>query len=348
MEDNRLRDIDFVRRLPKAELHLHLEGSIEPSTLVELSQRVDEVPLTLEEAQKIYEYDDFLGFLNAFFKVVKRLTGPTEYEIAAERMMQRLAQQGVVHAEVFFAVGELLTGRSQLNKQDSEIFEEYLEAIERARVRCERELGITVYWIIDTSRHNGPELAQRVFTLAAQYKQRFPSIIGIGLGGDESRQASEPFRQLFREAAAAGLRLTNHAGECTPSSFIWEALDIGSERIGHALSAVEDPKLVAELKSRQIPLEMNPTSNVVCKNFKGTFAEHPMKTLFEQGLFVTLNSDDPAFFGSNIENEYLLARTEMNFSLTDLKKLAANSFRGSFMPDSEKERWVATVEALAT
>ena len=137
----------------------------------------------------------------------------------------------------------------------------------------------------------------------------YPSIIGIGLGGDERHTGSAPFAALYAQAAKAGLRLTNHAGETTGPEAIWEALSIGSERIGHALSAIQDPALVEELKARSVPLELNPTSNVrtgVCLSF----AEHPLRSYFDAGLLVTLNSDDPAFFGSDLANEYLLAHTD--------------------------------------
>src|SRR5258707_15854032 len=158
--------------------------------------------------------------------------------------------------------------------------------------------------------------------------QQYPSIIGIGLGGDERVAASEPFREMYAEAAAAGLRLTNHAGETTPPEAIWEALSIGSERLGHALSAIRDPDLIVELRNRQTPLELNPSSNVrtgVC----GSFSEHPLRHYFDAGLLVTINSDDPAFFGSTVENEYPLAHTIQKFSQVELKILAANCFRAS-------------------
>jgi adenosine deaminase/aminodeoxyfutalosine deaminase len=156
---------------------------------------------------------------------------------------------------------------------------------------------------------------------------------------------SEPFRALYEEARSAGLRLTNHAGETTGPEAIWEALAIGSERIGHALSAILDPDLLQELKARRAPVELNPTSNVrtgVC----ASFAAHPLRRYFDSGLLVTLNSDDPAFFGSNIANEYLLAHTEQAFTREELRQLAANSIRASFLPDPTKQSWLAQIETM--
>jgi adenosine deaminase/aminodeoxyfutalosine deaminase len=165
------------------------------------------------------------------------------------------------------------------------------------------------------------------------------------LGGDERQRGSEPFRELYAKAAGAGLRLTNHAGETTGPEAIWEALGIGAERIGHAHSAIEDVKLMEELKKRNTALELNPTSNVrtgVC----ASFAEHPLRRYFDAGLLVTLNSDDPAFFGSDLANEYLLAHTEQGFTREELRQLAANSIHASFLPEPDKAQWLSRIESI--
>jgi adenosine deaminase/aminodeoxyfutalosine deaminase len=339
----------FIRRLPKAELHLHLEGTIEPATLVELSRRVDTgldaEPLTLPAAEELYQYTDFSGFLQAFKAVTRRLRGPAEYELAAYRMIEQLAAQGVVHAEVYISVGVVYFWRKEEDATDPLLFEKIFAGLERARQRGERDFGVTLYWIFDAVRHFSVPEAERVFRLAARMREQYPSIIGIGLGGDERVAASEPFREMYAEASAAGLRLTNHAGETTGPEAIWEALAIGSERLGHALSAIRDAELVSELRRRQTPLELNPSSNVrtgVCK----AFVAHPLRAYFDEGLLVTLNSDDPAFFGSNVENEYRLAHELQGFTRGELKVLAANSFRASFLPEEAKQRWLSQIESM--
>jgi adenosine deaminase/aminodeoxyfutalosine deaminase len=255
-------------------------------------------------------------------------------------MMQHLAEQGVVHAEVYISVGVIYMWRNF----DPLAFEPIFAGLERARERAERELGLTLYWIFDAVRHFSVEEAQRVFRKAAEMRPQYPSIIGIGLGGDERQRGSEAFHALYAEAARAGLRLTNHAGETTGPEAIWEALAIGSERIGHALSAIQDPMLVEELKARNMALELNPTSNVrtgVCASFAG----HPLRNYFDAGLLVTLNSDDPAFFGSDVANEYLLAHTEHGFSREELRRLAANSIRASFLPEPAKAAWLSRIDS---
>ena len=330
----------FIHRLPKAELHLHLEGAILPATLVELSAHHDTRPLKLAEAKALYQFTDFTGFLNAFKAVSAQLIGPEDYELAAWRMMEHLAAQGVVHAEVYIAVGVIYHWRDH----DSAAFEPIFAGLERARERAERELGLSIYWIFDAVRHFPVEEAARVFLKAAELKPAHPSIIGIGLGGDERRTGSEPFRDLYVLAAQAGLRLTNHAGETTGPEAIWEALAIGSERIGHALSALQDSALVQELKARRAPLELCPTSNLRT-GFCPSFAAHPLRPLFDLGLMVTLNSDDPAFFGSDLANEFLLAHTEQGFTRDELRQLAANSIRASFLPAEVKSMWLARIAA---
>jgi aminodeoxyfutalosine deaminase len=258
-------------------------------------------------------------------------------------MLEHLAAQGIVHAEVYISVGVIYMWRNH----DPHCFEPIFAGLERARQRAEQELGITLYWIFDAVRHFSFEEAARVFGKAAEMRPSFPSIIGIGLGGDEKRGGSKEFAALYPEAAQAGLRLTNHAGETTGPEAIWEALGIGSERIGHALSAIRDPKLIQELKVRSTPLELNPTSNVrtgVCPSF----AAHPLRAYFEAGLLVTLNSDDPAFFGSDLANEYLLAHTEQGFTPEELRQLARNSMHASFLPESAKASWLARIDSVAS
>jgi adenosine deaminase/aminodeoxyfutalosine deaminase len=336
-----ISDIEsFIRRLPKAELHLHLEGTILPTTLVELSERHDARPMTLAQAESHYRFDDFTSFIESFKAVTRRLLDPEDYELAAWRMMQQLSAQGIVHAEVYISVGVIYMWRNF----DPNAFEPIFAGLERARKRGERELGLSLYWIFDAVRHFSVEEAARVFRKAADLRSHYPSIIGIGLGGDERQRGSEPFSALYAAAAQAGLRLTNHAGETTGPEAIWEALAIGSERIGHALSAIQDPALLQELRARGAPLELNPTSNVrtgVCPSF----ADHPLRRYFDAGLLVTLNSDDPAFFGSDLVNEYLLAHTQQGFTRDELRQLASNSIRASFLPDLAKATWLPQIES---
>ena len=330
--------LSLIRRLPKTELHLHLEGTVTPETLVDLSVRHDSTPLELPQAQALFQYTDFSGFLLAFKAVSEHLRTPEDYELATWRMAQRLAHQGVVHAEVYVSVGVVYYWRRCE-------FEPLFLGMERARLRAESELGISLYWIFDAVRHFGPEEAARVFRKAAELRLRFPSIIGIGIGGDERRTGAEPFRDLYAEAREAGLHLTAHAGETVGPEGIWGALNIGAERLGHALSAIHDPELMGVLAERQIPLEICISSNLrtgCCLRPE----DHPVRRYFDAGLMVTLNSDDPALFLSDLENEYRFAQDHYAFTQEHLRELASNSIEASFLPAERKVEFLRRLESL--
>lgn len=327
----------FLRRLPKAELHLHLEGTIQPETLVQLSARHDDEPLSLEAARGLYEYEDFTSFMMAFKAVTERLQSPEDYELVTYHMIERLAQQGVVHAEVYVSVGVVYYWRKTE-------FEPLFEGMERGRIRGERDFGVTLYWIFDAVRHFGPEEATRVFRKAAELRRHHPSIIGIGIGGDERRTGAEPFRDLYAEAREQGLRLTAHAGETVGPEGLWGAINIGAERLGHALSAIEDPELVEVLAHRQIPVEICITSNLKTGCCQSVL-EHPVRQYFDSGLMVTLNSDDPAMFGSTLQDEYLLASMEYGFTIEHIRELASNSIEASFLPPDRKVEILKRIES---
>ena len=327
---------EWLRGLPKAELHLHLEGSITPRTLVELSQRNDAVPLTLEQAANVYQFHDFPSFLLSFKAVTERLHTPADYETITYEMVRHLADQGVRHAEVYLSIS-ILYHFARLD------VDAVMEAAELGRVRGERDFGTTILWIIDAVRHFGVEEAQQTFRKAAALRTHMPSVVGIGLGGDEAGGPAHEFRELYAEAKAAGLHLTCHAGETLGPESIWGALNIGTERLGHALSAQNDPELIELLARRQVPLELNITSNLrtgCCK----ALLDHPVKRYFEEGLMVTLNSDDPPFFGADLLQEYELVQREFEFSQDQLRELAANSFEASFLHPKRKLELLGEVE----
>ncbi len=326
----------WLRNLPKVELHLHLEGSITPATLVELSLRNDPIPLTPNLAAQLYTYTDFPSFLMSFKAITERLHTPADYELITYNMVQDLAQQGVRHAEVYISFGILYRfGRLDVDS--------VFAAIESGRDRAEHDFGTSVLWIIDAVRHFGPDEAARVFRKAADLRRHHPSVIGIGIGGDEARGPAGDFREAYAEARDAGLHLTAHAGESTGPESIWAAINIGAERIGHALAAQHDQELMDILAERQIPLELNITSNLrtgCCP----TLDQHPFRLYFEYGLMTTLNSDDPPMFGANLLDEYILAHTHFELSLEQMRELAANSVEASFLPPTRKLDLLREVE----
>jgi aminodeoxyfutalosine deaminase len=325
----------FIRQLPKAELHLHLEGAVEPATLAELRKRHGDIA-TLAETEALYRYNDFATFLMAFKEVSAHLREPEDYELITYRLMQQLKEESVLHAEVYVSVGVCL-----FRKQD---FAAIFEGLERGRARGARDFGVSLLWIFDATRHFGVEEAQKVFELAARYKDRH--VIGVGIGGDEVKAPPELFRSVYAYAEDHGLHLTAHAGETGPSESIWGALNLHAERIGHGLSAAQDPDLVEELAYRQIPLEICLTSNLrtgCCKSA----AEHPVKNYFDQGMMITLNTDDPALFGTSLAREYQFAQETYGFTDEHLRELARNSFEASFLPPEKKLELLSLFDAAA-
>jgi aminodeoxyfutalosine deaminase len=324
----------FILSLPKAELHLHLEGSIEPSTLLELRQRHGMNGTSLAEVEKLYNYTNFTGFLRAFKDVTEHLRTPEDYELITYRLMESLKAQNVLHAEVFVSVGVCLW-----RKQD---FPAIFEGLERGRRRAERDFDISLLWIFDAVRQFGAEKAERVLDLAIQFRDR--NVVGFGIGGDEQKGPPETFKDTYSRAATHGLRLTAHAGESAGPESIWGALNLKAERIGHGLTAGQDAELMEELAQRQVPIEICVSSNVatgVCPEI----AQHPVKRYFDEGLMLTLNSDDPAMFHTSLVQEYQLVQETFGLSDEHLRELARNSFEASFLPAEKKVQFLNLFDA---
>ena len=339
----------FIRALPKAELHLHLEGTVAPATLVELSAR-NHSPLpwhasryapgdcaTLDEAavRRLYQYEDFHGFLMAFKAVTERLRSPGDYEMIAYKMLEQLHGQNVLHAEVYVSVGVI-----HWRGQD---FAPIFEGLERGRIAGERDFGVSLLWIFDAVRNFGPEAAQLVAGEAVRFRDR--NVVGIGLGGDERKGPAEMFKDVYAYAAGHGLHLTAHAGESAGPESVWGALNMGAERIGHGLTAEQDPELIEILVERQVPVEICLTSNVRTQCLARA-SDHPMGRYFHQGLMTTINTDDPAMFGVTLNQEYQAAQDLFDFSDEQLREMARNSFEASFLPAEKKVQYLRMVDEV--
>lgn len=300
----------MFRRWPKAELHLHLEGSVEPETLREIDPS-----LTEEEIRSAFEYPDFLGFLKAYAWVCKRLRTPEHYAIATRRLLERMEQENVSYAEITVSAGVVLW--------KGEEFPPVYDAVQREAARSRVE----VRWIIDIVRQFPIEDAWKVAELAAE--RVGDGVVAIGIGGDEARGPARLFAELYKWARDRGLHLHAHAGESTGPESIWEALEIGAERIGHGIAAVRDPSLIEYLRRNRIPLEICLTSNVKT-GCVPSLDRHPLRTLYEAGVPVVLDTDDPALFGCTLKGEYELAAEQFGFTEPELQGIARNGFRFAF------------------
>jgi aminodeoxyfutalosine deaminase len=300
----------ILHSLPKAELHLHLEGSVVPRTLMELAPGSDPSEIRARSA-----FTGFGGFIEVFKWITGHLHKPGDYALITSRLLESLESQQVRYAEITLSAGVVLW-----RKQD---FAAIYQAVRRAAAAS----SVTVFWILDAIRHFGPGPAMEVAELAAARVE--DGVVAFGIGGDEARGPADWFRDVFAFARSQGLRLTAHAGEtCGPES-IWKALEIGAERIGHGISSAQDPALLRHLADRRIPLEICISSNVATGVVPGLEA-HPIRRIYDAGVPVVLNSDDPAIFQTTLTAEYELARSQFGFSDLELSRLAENSFQYAF------------------
>jgi adenosine deaminase/aminodeoxyfutalosine deaminase len=301
---------DFLLELPKAELHLHLEGSVEPETLHELDPS-----MPLAELRALYCYADFEDFLKAFGAVGKRLRTPEDYALITRRLLERLAAGNVRYAEIILAAGVVLWKGQEFGP----IFDAIRGAADGSPVE--------VRWILDAVRQFSLEQAQQVAEMAAERMDR--GVVAFGLGGSEERGPAECFMEVFAFAKSAGLRLVAHAGESTGQESVWAALKLGAERIGHGIAAARDAELMRQLREQDIPLEICLTSNMVTGVVK-SLDEHPLRRLYDAGVPIVLNTDDPAMFGCTLAGEYRLAARQFGFSEAEMRGIAENGFRYAF------------------
>lgn len=314
-----------IASLPKAELHLHLEGSIRPAIVAALSARHG-ASLSEEEVRQRYSYADFAGFIEAFKWVTSLLREPRDYALIAQDLAGQLIAQNVVYAEVTLSVGVML-----LRKQQPEA---NFEAILAATVSF-LSRGLQMNWIFDAVRQFGPESAMQVVEAARRVNNK--SIVAFGIGGDELSIATNEFRAVYDRAAEIGLHRLIHAGETGGPEKIREAIALlGVERIGHGIAAIHDPALMDLLAARQIPLEICPASNLCTgalarqlSRANPSLQEHPLPKLFRHGIPVVLSTDDPAMFHTTLLDEYTNIQN-MGLSDDELARIVDLSFKHSF------------------
>ncbi|MEV5592355.1 adenosine deaminase [Streptomyces sp. NPDC052496] len=321
---------------PKAELHLHIEGTLEPELAFALAERngVTLPYATEDELRRAYSFSDLQSFLNLYYALMAVLRTEDDFADLAHAYLARAQAQGVRHAEIFFD--------PQAHTSRGVPLGTVVEGLTRALDTAEERYGITTRLIMCFLRDESAESALATFEAARPYLGR---ITAVGLDSAEVGHPPSKFKEVYALAREAGLKCVAHAGEEGPPAYVWEALDVlGVDRVDHGVRCLEDPELVARLVADQVPLTVCPLSNVRLRVID-ELADHPLPAMLDAGLLVTVNSDDPAYFGGYADDNFTAVRDALHLDEETLRTLARNSFRASFLDEATREAYLKEVEA---
>lgn len=330
----------FIVAMPKVELHIHLEGSVQPTTLLELARKND-IALPARDQREVtdyFQFRDFSHFLDVYMAVCECLRSPGDFARIVEELGEQAAAQNIRYLEVHF------NPESHVRKRGVP-FTAMLEGMNRGRMVARDRFGIELRWIADGIRDAEPgpiSVMQTVDWISGLSPT--DGVVALGLGGDELGHPPSDFVAAFAKARAAGLHTVAHAGETTGPETIWSSLhDLHVERIGHGVRAVEDPALLSHLAKTGIPLEICPTSNIRTRVVEGV-ADHQIRRLDDAGVRVTLSTDDPALFGCTLSDEYRILVRDFGYQVDDVKRISMNAVEASFLAPEEKQSMIAEFE----
>ena len=327
----------FIHELPKAELHLHIEGTLEPELMFALAER-NGVSLPYDSVDAIraaYQFTDLQSFLDIYYQAAGVLLQEQDFYDLTWAYLEKAVSQNVRHAEIFFD--------PQTHTDRGIPFATVIDGISRALEDGRRKLGIGSRLILCFLRHLSADAAMQTLEQALPYRDR---IVAVGLDSSERGHPPGKFEAVFDRARAEGFLTVAHAGEEGPPAYVWEALDLlAVSRIDHGVRCLEDEKLVQHLVDKQIPLTVCPLSNIKLRVFP-EIEDHYLKALYDRGLRVTITSDDPAYFGGYVEENYLAVQRALGFNVQELGQIAKNSFAAAFLPAAEKRRYLGQVDAL--
>lgn len=328
----------FIRGIPKAELHLHIEGALEPELMFSLARR-NGIALpwdNVDDLRQAYDFHNLQSFLDIYYRGADVLQHVQDFYDLTFSYFKRAAQDNVRHVELFFD--------PQTHTRRDVPFETVITGIRGACVDAESRLGISSRMIMCFLRHLSPSSAFEALHLAVPFR---PWIGGVGLDSSEAGNPPSKFKAVFDEAREENFRVVAHAGEEGPAAYISEALDLlGAQRIDHGVRCFEDEALVERLVREQIPLTVCPLSNVKLRVFS-EMREHNLKKMIDRGLMVTVNSDDPAYFGGYVADNYIAAAQALGLTRAEIVNLAKNSFQASFLAHDRKQALIAEVERYA-
>ncbi len=326
---------NFLATVPKAELHLHLEAVISLAGVKKLYKNKYGKEMTREEQTALFSYDDLNGFIQAFLKIQGMYSSVEDFRTVFDELEKYLVKNGIVYTEVFFAPSAFL--KMGFKYEDMvKIFDEKI-----AKIKAKR--GITIKLLMDVSRTFGCENAMKNYELMKSVPS--PNIIGIGLGGAESKGPAKDFAPVYDLAIKEGYKAVAHAGEDVGPESIWDALNyLHAMRIGHGLTACQDENLMKELEKNQVPIEICITSNTFTKKIVQKAKDHPVKMYFDRGIMVNINTDDPVFFKTTLLDEFWLCYKDLKFTMDEIKQLVKDSFLSAFLSDSEKKDFCKSVD----
>jgi len=327
----------LILALPKAELHVHLEGSIRPGTLLLLARRngIDLGCRDEESLLALYEYQDFRHFIQLYGTLTSALRQPEDFLLITEELGLEAARQGTLYLEVTFSAA--------IHYRNKGIpFDEMMDAIAEGAERVRKSTGVEMRFILDMVRGYAPEYCQYTAEWCVQGQDR--GVVALGLGGYEPDRPASLYAEAIRWAQSHGLPFVPHAGEAVGPEGIWDALLFNPMRIGHGIRAIEDPTLVETLRERHIALEVCPTSNI-CTGCVACWEDHPLRQLWDAGVIVTVNSDDPPMFNTSLADEYRRAFSIFGFTLEELAQLSLNAARSSLLPSEQRARLVERFQA---
>ena len=332
-----MNQVELIRALPKAELHVHIEGTFEPELMFEIAQRNHiQIPYqSVEEIKQAYNFHNLQSFLDIYYAGANVLVHEQDFYDLAWAYFEKCAEDKVVHTEMFFD--------PQTHTERGVEFATVLNGLKRACTDAKDKLGISSQLIMCFLRHLSEEAAFKTLEQALAFKD---DIIAVGLDSSEVGHPPSKFERVFAKAREAGFLIVAHAGEEGPPEYVWEALDLLQvNRIDHGVRSDEDPALLQRLIDEKMPLTVCPLSNLkLC--VVEDMAEHNIHRLLKQGVHVTINSDDPSYFGGYMNDNFLAVHTALNLSNDELKQLAINSFEASFIDSAEKQKWIATIQQL--
>lgn len=323
----------FYHSLPKVELHLHIEGTLEPEMMFALSKK-NNIPIpykSIKEVREAYDFHNLQSFLDLYYAGASVLVSKEDFFTLTWAYFLKCKEDNVVHTEIFFD--------PQTHTERGVEIKEVIEGITEAMKKAKEELGISSYLIACILRHLSEEEGIETLKSLLPFKDK---IIAIGLDSSEVGHPPSKFKTLFSLAKQEGFLLVAHAGEEGDSSYIWEALELGVSRIDHGVRCSEDAKLVQYLKEKQMPLTVCPLSNLKLKVFKHP-KEHNIVSLLKEGLCVTINSDDPSYFGGYMNENFKLIAENFDLSEEEMRKMSINAINASFLSQNEKEKLIQKV-----